>query len=169
MKISNNSVVKMHYSVLDTEGNIIDSSYEGEPLEFLQGQKFLIEGLEDSLVGHEKGDTFEVKVDSDDAYGPRHDGLVQQVPAEMFADFDVEVGMQLRATTDDGEQTVIVIEKTDEHVIVDGNHPLAGIDLMFDVEIIDVREATADELEHGHVHKEEKDCCSSGTCSDQVH
>ena len=87
----------------------------------------------------------------------------------MFADFDVEVGMQLRATTDDGEQTVIVIEKTDEHVIVDGNHPLAGIDLMFDVEIIDVREATADEIAHGHVHKEEKDCCSSGTCSDQVH
>jgi len=164
MKIANNTVVKMHYSVLDSEGNLIDSSYEGEPLEFLQGQKFLIEGLEKALEGHEKGDTFEVKVESDDAYGPRHDGLVQQIGSEMFADFEVEIGMQLRATTDDGEQTVIVIEKTDEYVIVDGNHPLAGIDLMFDVEILEVREATADEIAHGHVHQEKSECCEKGTC-----
>lgn len=164
MKIANDKVVKMHYSVLDTEGNLIDSSYEGEPLEFIQGKKFLIEGLEKALEGREKGDTFEVKVESDDAYGPRHDGLVQQIGSEMFADFDVEVGMQLRATTDDGEQTVIVIEKTDDHVIVDGNHPLAGIDLMFDVEVLEVRDATAQELEHGHVHSEQSDCCSSGSC-----
>lgn len=162
MKIANNTVVKMHYSVLDSEGNLIDSSYEGEPLEFIQGQKFLIEGLENALVGHEKGDTFETKVSADDAYGPRHDGLVQQIGSEMFADFDVEVGMQLRATTDDGEQTVIVIDKTDEYVIVDGNHPLAGIDLVFDVEILEVREATADEIAHGHVHSDKEDkgeCC----------
>jgi FKBP-type peptidyl-prolyl cis-trans isomerase SlyD len=163
MKIANNTVVKMHYSVLDSEGNLIDSSYDAEPLEFIQGQKFLIEGLEKALEGHVKGDTFEVKVDADDAYGPRHDGLVQQIGSEMFADFDVEVGMQLRATTDDGEQTVIVIEKTDEYVIVDGNHPLAGIDLTFDVELLDVREATAEELEHGHVHSEKEEgkgeCC----------
>lgn len=154
MKIANNTVVKMHYSVLDSEGNLIDSSYEGEPLEFLQGQKFLIEGLENSLNGRIKGDTFEVKIEADNAYGQRHDGLVQQIGAEMFSEFDVEVGMQLRATTDDGEQTVIVIEKTDEYVIVDGNHPLAGIDLTFDVEILEVREATPDEISHGHVHQE---------------
>lgn len=168
MKIANNTVVKMHYSVLDTEGNIIDSSYDGEPLEFIQGQKFLIEGLENALEGHEKGDTFEAKIEANDAYGPRHDGLVQQIGSEMFADFEVEVGMQLRAETDDGEQTVIVIEKTDEYVIVDGNHPLAGIDLVFDVEVLEVREATAEEIAHGHVHSaeagEQKDCCSSGSC-----
>lgn len=156
----------MHYSVLDSEGNLIDSSYDGEPLEFLQGQKFLIEGLENALEGHTKGDAFEVEVKADDAYGPRHDGLVQQIGSEMFADFDVEVGMQLRATTDDGEQTVIVIDKTDEYVIVDGNHPLAGIDLKFDVEVLEVREATADEIAHGHVHSQtkESDCCSNGSC-----
>lgn len=154
MKITENSVVKMHYSVLDSEKNLIDSSYDGEPLEFLQGSHFLIEGLENALNGKEKGDTFEVTVKADDAYGQRIEGLVQQVGVEMFSDFNVEVGMQLRATTDDGEQTVIVIEKTDDYIVVDGNHPLAGIDLMFDVEILEVREATADEIAHGHVHSE---------------
>ncbi|NVK25353.1 MAG: peptidylprolyl isomerase [Gammaproteobacteria bacterium] len=154
MKIENNAVVKMHYSVLDKEGNLIDSSYNGEPLEFIQGSKYLIEGLENALLGLEPGATAEIDVAADDAYGPRIDGLVQQVGLEMFADFDVEVGMQLRATTDDGEQTVIVIEKTDEYVIVDGNHPLAGSDLKFDVEVLEVRPATADEIAHGHVHSE---------------
>ena len=152
MKIETNSVVKMHYSVLDSEGNLIDSSYESEPLEFLHGSKYLIEGLENALVGKQAKDTFEVEVKADDAYGPRIDGLVQQVGLEMFEGFEVELGMQLRATTDDGEQTVIVIEKTDEFVVIDGNHPLAGIDLKFDVEILDVRAATAEEISHGHVH-----------------
>ncbi|QTH65128.1 peptidylprolyl isomerase [Psychrosphaera ytuae] len=152
MKIANNSVVTMHYAVKDKEDNLIDSSYDSEPLVLLQGSKFLIEGLENALIGHEKGDTFEVAVDAENAYGPRHDGLVQRIGNEMFADFDVEVGMQLRATTDNGDQTVIVVDKDDESVTVDGNHPLAGVDLKFDVEIIDVREATADEIAHGHAH-----------------
>lgn len=144
----------MHYAVKDKEDNLIDSSYDSEPLVLLQGSKFLIEGLENALIDHEKGDTFEVAVDAENAYGPRHDGLVQRIGNEMFADFDVEVGMQLRATTDNGEQTVIVIDKDDESVTVDGNHPLAGVDLRFDVEILDVRAATEDEIAHGHVHAE---------------
>lgn len=144
----------MHYTVRDKETNIIDSSYDNEPLEFLHGSKFLIEGLEKQLIGKEAGDTFEASIDADDAYGPRIDGLVQKVGKEFFADFEVEVGMQLRATTDDGEQTVIVIDIDDEGVTVDGNHPLAGIDLIFDVEVLTVREATEEEIAHGHVHKE---------------
>jgi FKBP-type peptidyl-prolyl cis-trans isomerase SlyD len=152
MKISKNTVVKMHYAVKDSEDNLIDSSYDAEPLEFLQGSHFLIEGLETALEGHEKGDSFEVKVDAENAYGLRHDGLVQQVGKEFFADFEVEVGMQLRAETDAGEQTVIVVAMDEETVTVDGNHPLAGINLAFDVEILEVREATADEIAHGHVH-----------------
>jgi FKBP-type peptidyl-prolyl cis-trans isomerase SlyD len=152
MKIADKTVVKMHYSVLDSEGNLIDSSYEGEPLEFLHGTNFLIEGLENALNDREAGDTFEVSIDADNAYGPRIDGLVQQVPPAMFADFEVEVGMQLRAGTDEGDQTVIVIDINEEFVTVDGNHPLAGIDLKFDVEVLDVRAATADEIAHGHVH-----------------
>ncbi|MDA8621614.1 peptidylprolyl isomerase [Psychrosphaera sp.] len=152
MKIAENTVVTMHYAVKDKEDNLIDSSYDNDPLVFIQGSKFLIEGLEDALNGHEKGDTFEVAVDAENAYGPRMDGLVQQVGNEMFADFEVEIGMQLRASTDNGEQTVIVVDKDDESVTVDGNHPLAGVDLKFDVEVLEVRAATADEIAHGHVH-----------------
>mgnify|MGYP000474388013 CR=1 FL=1 len=152
MKIAKNTVVKMHYAVKDKEGNLIDSSYDGEPLEFLQESHFLIEGLENALNGHEAGDTFEVSIEAEKAYGPRIEGLVQTLGKELFADFEVEVGMQLRATTDNGEQTVIVVAKDDESVTVDGNHPLAGIDLGFDVEILEVRAATEEEVAHGHVH-----------------
>ena len=88
------------------------------------------------------------------AYGERADELVQTVPRSMFDGMDVEVGMSFRATTPQGEQSVIIIETTDEEVVVDGNHPLAGIPLTFDVTVVDVREATKEELEHGHVHSE---------------
>lgn len=152
MKIADKTVVKMHYSVLDGEGNLIDSSYEGEPLEFLHGTKYLLEDLENALNDKAPGDTFEVSIPADNAYGQRIDGLVQKIESKMFTEFEVEVGMQLRAGTDNGEQTVIVIDKTDDYVTVDGNHPLAGIDLKFDVEILDVRAATEEELSHGHVH-----------------
>jgi FKBP-type peptidyl-prolyl cis-trans isomerase SlyD len=152
MKIADKTVVKMHYSVLDGEGNLIDSSYEGEPLEFLHGTKYLLEDLENALNDKAADDTFEVSIPADNAYGQRIDGLVQKIESKMFTEFDVEVGMQLRAGTDNGEQTVIVIDKTDDYVTVDGNHPLAGIDLKFDVEILDVRAATEEELSHGHVH-----------------
>ncbi|WP_018693160.1 FKBP-type peptidyl-prolyl cis-trans isomerase [Algicola sagamiensis] len=154
MNIEKNVVVKMHYSVMDKEENLIDSSYDDEPLEFIQGFGFLIEGLEKALEGKQSGDKLSVDVQAADAYGERADGLVQTVPMSMFGDVEVEVGMQFRATTDDGEQTVIVIDVTDEEVTVDGNHPLAGIDLKFDVEILDVRAATEEELSHGHVHGE---------------
>lgn len=152
MKIADKTVVKMHYSVLDGEGNLIDSSYEGEPLEFIHGTKFLLEDLENALNDKVAGDTLEVAIPADNAYGQRIDGLVQKIESKMFTEFEVEVGMQLRAGTDNGEQTVIVIDKTDEFVTVDGNHPLAGIDLKFDVEVLDVRAATSEELSHGHVH-----------------
>ena len=160
MKIASNTVVKMHYAVKDKEDNLIDSSYDGEPLEFLQGSHYLIEGLENALNEHEVGDSFEVKVDAENAYGPRIEGLVQTLGKELFAEFDVEVGMQLRASTDNGEQTVIVVAKDEESVTVDGNHPLAGIDLAFDVEILDIRAATEEEIAHGHVH-------SPGGCGHQ--
>lgn len=143
----------MHYAVSDNEDTLIDSSYDDHPLEMIQGTGYMIKGLEVALEGHVIGDKFEVQVSADDAYGQRHDGFVQTMPKEVFAGIDdLQLGSQLRATTDDGEQTVIVIEITDENVTVDGNHPLAGIDLKFEVDILDVREATADELAHGHVH-----------------
>jgi FKBP-type peptidyl-prolyl cis-trans isomerase SlyD len=155
MKITKNSVVVMHYAVSDSEDTLIDSSYDDKPMEIIQGTGYLIPGLEDALENHEAGDKFEVAVECEQAYGPRHDDYVQSVPKEALAGVeDLTLGTQLRATTDDGEQTVIVIDIQDDVITVDGNHPLAGIDLKFDVEILEVREATEDELKHGHVHSE---------------
>ncbi len=153
MKIKENTVVTFHYTVSDREGTAIDSSFDGEPLAMIHGTGYMIKGLENALEDHQAGDKFSVDVKSDDAYGPRHDALVQTMPKEMLASIEnLTVGMALRATTDEGEQSVIVIDVTDETVTVDGNHPLAGHDLKFDVEIVEVREASAEELAHGHVH-----------------
>ncbi|KZN52508.1 FKBP-type peptidyl-prolyl cis-trans isomerase [Pseudoalteromonas luteoviolacea] len=152
MKIAQNAVVKMHYAVLDDDQNTIDNTFDEEPLEFIIGTGFLIEGLENALIDKQAGDKISVTVKPEEGYGERNDNLTQAVPKSMFEGIDVEVGMQFRATTDEGEQAVIVIGVEDDEVIVDGNHPLSGLTLHFDVEILDVREATADELAHGHVH-----------------
>jgi FKBP-type peptidyl-prolyl cis-trans isomerase SlyD len=152
MNISNNTVVTMHYTVTTTDGTEIDSSRSGEPMVHLQGSQYLIKGLEDSLLGKQTGDSYEIDVAPADAYGERHEQLVQTVPKTLFGDNEVNVGMTFRAQTDDGEQTVMVIDANDEEVVVDGNHPLAGVDLKFSVEILDVREATQEEIAHGHVH-----------------
>jgi len=155
MKITSNKVAIIHYAVSDSEDTLIDSSYDHTPLAVIHGTGYLIPGLESALEGHEAGDKFTATVSPEDGYGERHDDYVQTVPKEMFADIeDLEVGAQLRATTDDGEQTVIVVDMTDDTITVDGNHPLSGIELKFEVEVIEVRDATADELEHGHVHGE---------------
>ena len=159
MKISENSVVTMHYAVSDSEGTLIDSSYDHKPMSIIQGTGYLIPGLESALLDHQAGDTFEVVIECDQAYGQRHDEYVQTVPKELLQGVEeLAVGTQLRASTDEGEQTVIVIDINDEEVTVDGNHPLAGLDLSFDVEIIEVREATSEELAHGHIHAEGESC-----------
>ena len=155
MKIAKNNVVVMHYAVSDSDGTLIDSSYDDKPMAIIQGTGYLIPGLDEALIDHQAGDKFEVAVACEQAYGERHEDYVQTVPKEVLAGVeDLGLGTQLRATTDDGEQTVIVIDVQDDQITVDGNHPLAGLDLSFDVEVIEVREATADELEHGHVHGE---------------
>jgi FKBP-type peptidyl-prolyl cis-trans isomerase SlyD len=155
MKIAENKVIIMHYAVSDSEDTLIDSSYDHKPLAVIHGTGYLIQGLEDALIGHQAGDKFEVEVAPEQAYGERFDDYVQTVPKAMFESIeDLAVGSQLRATTDDGEQTVIVIDVQDDEITVDGNHPLAGIALKFDVDILEVRDATEDELTHGHVHGE---------------
>ena len=154
MIVAANKVVKMHYSVLDNNKNTIDNSFDGEPLVFIVGTGFLIPGLENALLGKEAGDTFSVTVEPEQGYGERHDDLMQALPKSMFEGMEIEVGMQFRATTDAGDQSVMIIEIQDEDVIVDGNHPLSGITLHFDVEVLEVRDATEEELAHGHVHGE---------------
>jgi len=152
MTITSDSVVTLHYTVSTEDGTELDSSIGKEPLVVLQGRRFLIEGLEEALMGKTKGEKFNLSVEPEKAYGQRIDELVQRVPRSMFDGMDVEVGMSFRATTPEGEQSVIIIETTDDEVVVDGNHPLAGVPLTFDVEVVDVREATAEELAHGHAH-----------------
>ena len=152
MTITADSVVTLHYKVTAEDGTQLDSSEGKDPLTVMHGRRFLIEGLEEALEGREKGDAFSVSVEPEKAYGQRADALVQKVPKTMFEGMDVEVGMSFRATTPQGEQSVIVVDTTEDEVVVDGNHPLAGVSLTFDVEVVDVRDATAEELEHGHAH-----------------
>ncbi|MDB2356297.1 MULTISPECIES: peptidylprolyl isomerase [unclassified Pseudoalteromonas] len=154
MIIAENKVVKMHYSVTDNDNNSIDNSFDGEPLVFIIGTGYLIPGLEDALQGKQAGDTLSVTVEPENGYGERHDELMQAVPKSMFEGMEIEVGMQFRATTDDGDQSVMIIDIQEDEVIVDGNNPLAGVTLKFDVEVLEVRDASADELAHGHVHGE---------------
>lgn len=150
--ISADKAVTIHYAVKNGTGEILDQSSEERPLAFIFGRGMLIPGLEKALAGKTTGDKFSTEVPASDAYGERQDGLVQAVPREMFGENEVAPGMQFRASTDHGEQSVLVVEVNEETVTVDGNHPLAGVDLSFDVEVVDVREATSEELDHGHVH-----------------
>jgi FKBP-type peptidyl-prolyl cis-trans isomerase SlyD len=160
MRISKDKAVKIHFTVTDSDKNEIDSTPENEPLEFIHGNGLLIEALENALTGHEPNDKLMLELNAEKAYGPRQKALLQAMPIAMFDGMEVEPGMQFRATTDDGEHSVIVLEVDDEQIVVDGNHPLAGLDLIFDIEVIDVRDATAEELDHGHIHAAGHSCGS---------
>ncbi|MBU2979092.1 peptidylprolyl isomerase [Alteromonas sp. C1M14] len=155
MTITSDSVVTLHYTVSSEDGTTLDSSEGKKPLVVLLGKRFLIEGLEEALVGKNKGDNFKIDVAPDKGYGERSDQLVQSVPKNMFDGMDVEVGMSFRASSEGGEQSVIVIDVSDDHVVVDGNHPLAGVPLTFEVEVVDCRDATEEEIAQGHLVDED--------------
>lgn len=152
--IANDHVVKFNYTLTNGEGQILDKS-EGEPLAYLHGAGNIIPGLENALTGKVAGDKLTVTVPAAEGYGEYHAEMVQEVPRQMFQGVDnIQAGMQFQAQTDDGIQIVTVKAVEGENVIIDANHPLAGQDLTFDVEITEVRAATAEELDHGHVHGE---------------
>ncbi|MEX1222107.1 MAG: peptidylprolyl isomerase [Idiomarina sp.] len=150
--INQDKVVAINYAVKTADGQLLDESKEGQPLSFIFGRGMLIKGLENALEDKKVGDKFSAEISSADAYGERHEGLIQSVPRNLFGDAEVAPGMQFRASTDNGEQSVVIVDVSEEEVTVDGNHPLAGVDLNFDVEVLEVRAATESELEHGHVH-----------------
>ncbi|MCV2403346.1 peptidylprolyl isomerase [Marinomonas sp. C2222] len=155
MQISENAVVSMHYTLTDEEGQELDSSIGQEPLVFLSGAQNIIQGLDTALQGKVAGDKATVAVSPEEGYGLVHQELIQKVPTENFQGVDdIQVGMQFMAQTPGGQQPVTVIGVEEDGIMLDGNHPLAGKALNFDVEIIEVREATAEEIEHGHVHGE---------------
>lgn len=152
--IKQNSVVTMHYELKNAEGEVLDSSKGQEPLVYIQGAGNIIVGLEEELDGKTVGDNVAAVIAPEKAYGMPVDALIQTVPREAFGDEidKVEVGMRFQAETEQGPVPVVVTAMDEATVTVDGNHPLAGQELHFDVSIAEVRDATADELEHGHVH-----------------
>lgn len=154
MLVARNKVVRFEYTLTDDNAQFLDRSLEGEPLTYLHGGDAIIPGLEAALEGKRSGDSLNVRVAAADAYGERDDSLVQKVPRDMFEDSDaIKIGTQFHSDDDEGEGNIVTVIAADENsVTVDGNHPLAGVPLNFAVTIIDVREATAEELAHGHVH-----------------
>lgn len=153
MKIEDNKVVSIHYTLKDADGNLLDSSDGRDPLAFIHGTGALIPGLEKELAGKGKGDALQAVVSPDDAYGPYFDELVHTVPKSGFqGEGDIEVGMQVQVETNTGPSIATVTEVVEENVKLDLNHPLAGVELHFDVEVVEVRDATSEELEHGHAH-----------------
>jgi FKBP-type peptidyl-prolyl cis-trans isomerase SlyD len=152
--IEEDTVVSMHYTLTDDEGNVIDSSEGNEPLTYLQGAGNIIPGLERAMVGKSEGDTLHVSVEPEDGYGEVLGELIKEVERSAFEGIDdIEIGMAFQAETENGmAQQVVVVDVNDEHVTIDANHALAGKPLNFTVEVIAVRSATEEEIAHGHVH-----------------
>lgn len=151
--VANDTVVQFNYTLTNAEGEVLDQS-RGEPLAYLHGHHNIIPGLEKQMEGKSAGDKFKAVIAPADAYGEYLAEAVQEVPRANFQGVDsIEVGMQFQSQTDDGHVMLVTVKDVnDEVVVVDGNHPLAGVELTFDVEIVEVRAATADEIAHGHAH-----------------
>ena len=152
MRIATNKVVTIEYTVTTDEGVLIDSS-RAETLSYMHGVGGMITGLEEALEGKGAGDRISAVVSPDQAYGERDDALLQTVPKARFDPrVELKPGMRFEVASASGKHVVTVVGFDGENVIVDGNHPLAGIPLHFDVNVVAVRDANADEMQHGHVH-----------------
>jgi len=153
MQISDKKVVSIHYTLTNDKGEVLDSSSGKEPLAYLHGGKNIISGLENALAGKQVGDKFNISIPPEEAYGVHDEALIQTIPKSVFQGIDnIEQGMQFQAKSEQGIQVVTVTKVDGDKITVDGNHALAGQTLNFDVEVADVREASEEELQHGHVH-----------------
>lgn len=156
-EVSKNTVVSFNYTLKDKETDqVLDSSQmHGQPLTILAGKGEIIPGLEERMMGMKVGETKEIEVPAAEAYGEKDESLIQKVPREYFNDIPLEKGMPLQAQTPEGQIiNMVVVDFDDNEVTVDMNHPLAGKDLVFEIEVVNVREATPDEILHGHAHGE---------------
>ncbi|MES9857551.1 MAG: peptidylprolyl isomerase [Sedimenticola sp.] len=153
MTIEANKAVSLAYTLTDNEGTIIDQSSDGS-FEYLHGASNIIPGLENALTGKGVGDKLVVAIDPADGYGERNEEMIQIVGRDMFNPEDeINPGMQFHAQSPDGNTMMVtVVDIDDENVTIDGNHPLAGVHLNFDVEVMNLRDASAEEIECGHVH-----------------
>ncbi|MDO6515055.1 MULTISPECIES: peptidylprolyl isomerase [unclassified Neptuniibacter] len=153
MKIANNKVVKFHYALVNADGEVLDGSRGGEPLPYLHGHKNIVPGLEQAMLGHSVGDKFKIKVSPEQGYGLRDEDKVSLVERASFEGFtELAEGMVCQMEDEQGDLQLVSITKIDEEeVTVDANHPFAGLELNFDVEIMDIRDATEDELSAGRI------------------
>ena len=153
MEIAQDAVVLIHYTLRNDSGAVLDTSAGGEPLAYIQGHGNLVPGLERALEGKEGGNTVAIRLTPAEGYGTRDEALVQRVPKRSLqGSGEIRKGMQVQARTGDGMRLFTVTAVAGDMVTLDGNHPLADQTLHFDVEVVSVRVATTEELEHGHVH-----------------
>lgn len=159
LMIGQNSVVSMHYTLKNDNAEIMDSSEGKEPMVYMHGANNLIPGLEAELTGKVTGATFSASIPPSEAYGEVSEGLIQVIKKEMFQGVEsIDVGMSFVAQGEGGAQRQVTVTQVDgDDVTIDANHPLAGQTLHFDVEVVEVREATPQEIEHGHVHADGAD------------
>ncbi|MFO7808922.1 peptidylprolyl isomerase [Guyparkeria sp.] len=153
MQVQNDHVVSIDYTLKNDAGEVMDSSEQTGPLAYLHGHQNIIPGLEKALDEKAVGDTLSVSIEPADAYGERNEEMIQTVPRSMFQGVDeIEPGMRFQAQTEGGVTVVTIKDVNGDEITLDGNHELAGETLHFDVEIKDVRPASEEEMEHGHVH-----------------
>lgn len=150
MKAEKNKVVSIHYTLTDDQGTELDKSGD-TPLEYLHGHLNIIPGLENALEGKMVNDTFKVSIEAKDAYGELNPEMIKEVPRKDFPEQEsLEIGMQFQMNTEEGQAVITITGLTESSVTIDGNHPLAGMNLNFDITVSDVRDATKHEIEHGH-------------------
>lgn len=153
MKKIENPVVSIHYTLTNQAGEKLDSSIGAEPLSYINGAGNIIPGLESALSDSSVGDKLTVTIEAADAYGERNEQQIQTVSKDMFQGIEtIEVGMQFQADSSNGPAVVTITTIDGDNITIDGNHPLAGEQLTFDVEVMDIRPATDSEMEHGHIH-----------------
>ena len=153
MQVLKDKVVSIDYTLTGKDGNVLDSSQGKAPLQYLHGRGNIIPGLESALEGKNEGEQVKVSVPPGQAYGERDERMVQPVPRSSFQGVEkIEPGMQFQANTQAGPRIVTIVGVTPDQVTVDANHPLAGQTLNFDVKVVGIRDATQEELSHGHAH-----------------
>ncbi|MBO9491792.1 peptidylprolyl isomerase [Endozoicomonas sp. G2_1] len=153
MKITDNTVVQFHYTLTNQAGEQVESSRDGDPVAYLHGHKNMIVGVEKALADKEQGDSFSVTVTPEEGYGERQEDAVQRVPTKHLQGAKVwKPGMIATVHTEQGQRQVSVVKVGKFMVTVDINHPLAGQTLTFDIDVVNVREATEEEVSHGHAH-----------------
>ena len=159
MTIQTKKVVTIDYVLKDEKGELIDQSQDGSFC-YLHGANNIIPGMEDALTGRTKGDEFKLVIEPKDAYGEYNPNMTQTVDRAMFdTNDDIKVGMQFQAQNEQGHMMMITVSKIDgDKITIDGNHPLAGETLHYDIKVVDIRDATDDELSHGHVHQHGHSC-----------